>query len=1341
MKKSGAVINKSELIDRILSQMNVSKTVERTSREINRFPLSFAQKRLWLQQQIEPGSTAYNMVFANEIRGEFDESAFEQAIGLMVDRQELLQIRIDSEEGVPYQYILKEQPDYQWFDLSMYPEDQAESQIVDGIERADGPFDFTRDRLCKFKLFKLSAHRHIFVLMMHHIISDGQSIEIIRRDLLSYYEHFRGVGPLPLYNPSATQYIDYSVWQNQLLESKEFAAQKRYWLDQLKEHSYTLTLPYDHERPQKRSEEGISVYFTIPAPLTSRLRKISEKNHSTLFMVMYTCFAILLRKYSGETDLLIGTPVSNRPQSDLEKIVGFFVNTLVLRSRIDDQQSFLDHLDTSKNTILDAFDHQDVPIDLLFDDLIQSRTTGYSPLFQVMFSLGKAGHFEQKDQQAVFREIKLKQINTSKFDMSLDLTEDQDVIKGTFECSRDLFHVSTIERWASNFIALLEHIVDYPGKPIAGVGAVSDEERQKVLYEWNDTVMDYPDHICVHHLFEASVAQAPDQVAVVYGGDELSYRDLDRQANQLAHLLIEKGIGPDKAVAIGIERSLHLPIALLAVLKAGGAIVPLDLDAPVERNRHMLTDSGASICLINTNTLPIPDDVALLIDVSQSEIYMDKPITVPSTQVEPDHLVAIYYTSGTTGKPKGVSVRHQGWVNRICWMQHRFKLESHETVLQKTTLTFDDVGLEYFWTWMAGARVALLEPGFHRDPYAIIQALKQYEVAIVFFVPSMLKMILERISVADLEQLASLRDVFSSGEALKPEMVAAFHHNLPERNLHNSYGVTEVSIDSTIHMNVQLEGLRARRNISIGRPIGNNFIYVLDEMQNPVPIGVHGHLYIGGVGLARGYYGDPVKTEQAFFENPFTDGRMYRTGDIAYYDAAGKLYIVGRIDNQLKIRGMRVELGEITDVISRHPDIQECAMLAERWGDDEELSLSAYIQLAPSSEILSTDLRNFCRTLLPSHMIPSRFITIDRIPLNSNGKLDKAALKQLDRGTLKDYIAAPQDELEEKVMQIFMDILGVDTIHLHESFFDQGGHSIKAVRLMDVLNRTFHTELSVITLFDYSTVTEIAHIIREGNLPQDQSVVVLKEGGRVDDSPLFLLPTGGGNLINYYELVSQLEGLNIYGFVPKGYEKDEEPLYTVQELAQYYYGVLTQVHPIGPYRLLGWSFGGNVAFEMARIIEDAGQQLEWLIVLDAPARSHERDIRPINKMEALAELANNNGYEFEPSGDYEIQLKEVMHHFPDDGIIGHLKVRLANEVAFDNYYSAEPIKSDIHLLYATAQDEQSPVPLTDAQVWHAKTTGTCTSTPIPGHHENLIDYNHAVNVAQYVNQMVKGWIR
>ncbi|PQP83339.1 hypothetical protein C0Q44_01055 [Paenibacillus sp. PCH8] len=1337
MKKSGAVMSKSELIDRILSQMNVSNTVARTSREINRFPLSFAQKRLWLQQQIEPASTAYNMVFSNEIIGEFDKSAFEQAIGLLVERQEALHIRIDVEEGIPYQCVQEDQPDYQWVDLSVYPGDQAERQIVDQIKRADGPFDFTRDRLCKFKVFKLDDHRHIFVLMMHHIISDGQSIEIIRRDLLSYYEHFRGVGPLPAYSPSATQYIDYSVWQNHLLDSNEFANQKRYWLDQLKGHSYTLTLPYDYERPQKRSEEGISVYFTIPAPLTSRLREISEKHHSTLFMVMYTCFAILLRKYSGETDLMIGTPVSNRPQSDLEKVVGFFVNTLVLRSRVDDQQSFLKQLDASKNTILDAFDHQDMPIDLLFDDLIQSRTTGYSPLFQVMFSLAKANQVEQNDQQAVFREIKLKQINTSKFDMSLDLTEDMDVIKGTFECSRDLFHVSTIERWACNFIALLEHIADQPGKPILGIGAISDEELQRVLYEWNNTTMDFPDHICVNHLFEASVARAPDQVAVVYGGDRLSYLELDRQANQLAHLLIEKGIGPDKTVAIGIERSLHLPIALLAVLKAGGAIVPLDLDAPVERNRHMLTDSGASVCLINTNTLPIPDDVALLINVSQPEIYKDKPMTAPPSQVGPDHLVAIYYTSGTTGKPKGVSVRHQGWVNRICWMQQQFKLESHETVLQKTTLTFDDVGLEYFWTWMAGARVALLEPGFHRDPYAIIHALKQYEVAIVFFVPSMLKMVLERIDGSDMEQLASLRDVFSSGEALKPEMVAAFHKHLPERNLHNSYGVTEVSIDSTIHINVQLEAHRARRNISIGRPIGNNFIYVLDELQNPVPIGVHGHLYIGGVGLARGYYGDTIKTEQAFYTNPYADGRMYRTGDIAYYDTTGKLYIVGRIDNQLKIRGMRVELGEITDVISRHADIQECAMLAERWGEDEELSLSAYIQVLPSSEIHSTDLRNFCRTLLPSHMIPSRFITIDRIPLNSNGKLDKPALKQLDRGTLKDYIAAPQDELEEKIMQIFMDILGVDTIHLHESFFDQGGHSIKAIRLMDVLNRTFQTQLSVITLFDYSTVTEIARIIREGNLSQDQSVVVLKEGGRADETPLFLIPTGGGNLINYYELVSQLEGLNIYGFVPKGYENDEEPLYTVQELAQYYYGVLTQLNPIGPYRLLGWSFGGNVAFELARIIEDAGQQLELLIILDAPARSHERDIRPMNRMEALAELASNNGYEFKPSTDYEVHLKEVLTHFPGESTLSGLKVRLANEVAFDNYYSAEPIQSDIHLLYATTQDEHSPVPLTDAQSWHAKTTGTCTATPIPGHHENLIDYNHAVNVAHYVNQLVK----
>lgn len=1339
MKKSGAILNKRQLIDQILSQINVSETVERISREPNRFPLSFAQKRLWLQQHIDPSSTAYNMIFAIDIQGPFDTESFEQAIHLLVKRQEALQIRIYAEAGTPYQCIEHDKPDYQLLDVSTYAGNQAEQHIADMIERANGPFDFTQDPLCKFRLFRLDTQRHIFVLMMHHIISDGQSIAIIRRDLLSYYEYFRVTAPLQEFDPSAAQYIDYSVWQNRMLDRSSFTKQKQYWLEQLKEHSYTLALPSDRERPAKPSDEGISVHFTVPAALTRSLRDISETHRSTLFMVMYTCFAILLRKYSGETDLLIGTPVSHRPEPDLEKIVGFFVNTLVLRSRINDQQSFLAQLKQSRNTILDAFDHQDVPIDLLFDDLIQTRNVGYSPLFQVMFSLGRAVHMQQQENNLTeFKEMQLNQVNTSKFDMSLDMTEEEEVIRGTFECRVDLFDVSTIERWISNFLTLLHEIAQHPEQPIATLRGVSDKERQKVLYEWNQTHMDYPDDLCVHHLFEASVSRHPDHVAVVYGTDSLTYEELNCRANQLAHVLIEHGIGPDKAVAIGIERSLYLPVALLAVLKAGGAIVPLDLDAPVERNRHMILDSDASICLVNTDTLPIPNDTVTLLDVSQPELIYNRPRYAPRSEVGSDHLVAIYYTSGTTGKPKGVSVRHQGWVSRICWMQQQFKLHHDETVLQKTTLTFDDVGLEYFWTWMAGARVALLEPGYHRDPYAIIEALKKYKIGIVFFVPSMLKMVIQRVSRLDLEQLDSLREVFSSGEALKPEMVTAFHRHLPECRLHNSYGVTEVSIDSTVNINVQSVPELASRNVSIGRPIGNNFIYVLDEMQQPVPIGVKGYLYIGGIGLARGYYKDPVKTAQAFFTNPFTEGRMYKTGDMAYYDASGQLYIVGRMDNQLKIRGMRVELGEISDVISRHMGIQECAVLAEKWRDDDELSLSAYVQMTPSSTLTSTDLRSYCRTLLPSHMIPVRFFSINQIPLNSNGKVDKSALRELNSSLLEDVTVAPQDELEEKIMQIFMEILDLESVHLHESFFDQGGHSIKAIRLVDVLNSTFQTPISVLTLFEHSTVIEIARLIRQGSIAKEQSMVVLKESAWLQDNPLFLVPTGGGNLINYYELVNQLEDLTICGFVPKGYDSDEEPLYTVQSIAQYYYSVLTGWKPEGPYRILGWSFGGNVAFELARLIEEAGHELEWLIILDAPARSHQRVVRHINRLEALHELARNNGYELNPDNTYDDQLSELMSYFPDKTSLGNLKVRIANEVAFDNYYSAEPIQSDIHLLYAVMQDETSPVPLTDAPSWHVKTKGRCVATPIPGHHENLIDTKHAVNVAQYVNQLVKG---
>lgn len=1330
--------NKNELIDNILKKRRTSKLIERAPRTINKFPLSFSQKRLWLMQQIEPNSTAYNMLFSYELLGKLNLVAFEQAIKEFVKRQEILKIKISSDEGVPYQFISEEKADYRYLDLSLMTSEQAEYEMKRIVERANGPFDFAKENLCTFKLFKVSDNRHIFVLKMHHIISDGQSIGIIRRDIFSFYEHINKGLTLPEFNSVATQYIDYSVWQNNLINTSGFVKQKKYWLDQLKDHSYTFTLPCDYERPQKLSEKGITVNFIISSSLTNKLKTLSKKQNCTLFMLMFTCFSILLRKYSGETDILIGTPVSNRYQADLEEVVGFFVNTLVIRSRIHDNFTFTDQLEVTKNTILDAFDNQDIHIDLLFDDLIKSRNESFSPIFQVMFSLEKSITNEERGKTLDIRELSLKNNETSKFDISLDLTEESNTISGTFECRSDLFKSNTIERLVANYIALLERIVVNPEQQIDKMSAINAIEHNKVVFEWNDTAMDFPNTRCVHQLFEEAANKYPQNTAIVYGNTKMSYQELNLKSNQLAHFLIDHGIGPDKSVAIGVERSLILPIAMLAVLKAGAAFVPIDLDAPIERNRHILMDSNAAICFINRPELPIPDDVTMVVNLAQEDVYADYPNNSPNSTVTSDHLVAIYYTSGTTGKPKGVSVLHKGWVNRIFWMQKKFKLEPTETVLQKTTLTFDDVGLEYFWTLMTGARVAVLEPGHHRDPYEIIKALRRYDVSIVFFVPSMLKMVIERIDTVGDGNLSALREVFSSGEALKPEIITLFRERFSKKNLHNSYGVTEVSIDSTINTCVQNNTKNKKRNISIGRPIGNNYIYILDDRMAPVPIGVSGNLYIGGVGLARDYYNDQVKTEAAFFENSFHEGRIYKTGDIAYYDELGNLYIVGRTDSQLKIRGMRVELDEIADVLSRHPDILECAVVTENTGITEgDRILVAYIQIVEHSSIQCTELRNFCRTMLPNHMIPTKFFVIDIIPLNNNGKLDKSRLRDNKYPILKDAGISPRDKLEEKILEIFSNILGIDNLNINDSFFDLGGHSIKAVKLMDVLNKTFNRNISITTLFKHATVEEIAKIIRTGVINEDKSIVLLKEG-KDSEHPLFLVPTGGGSLINYYELVHLLDNITIYGFVPQGFKNDEQPLYTVEELAKYYYQILKKMYKKGPYRILGWSYGGNVAFELARKIEEAGESLEWLIILDAPAKNHESERKNINKYELLTQISHQNGVEISTDIDYEELLKSLFNKISDNGSLRHFRVRLANEVAFENYYSSYPINSDIYLLYAVEQDDKVPVPLTDHEQWKIKTNGSCVCFPIPGHHENLIDHNHAQNVASFVNNLVKG---
>lgn len=1340
------------VIKKILKSRKKSyNKIQSISREGNKFPLSFAQKRLWILQEVEPNNKAYNMFIPLEIKGDLKKDYFRQAIEELVRRQELLRVRIDEEDGVPYQYIMNEKIYYKYFDFSIFSDVEAETKIKNIIEWADGPFNLKKDNLCRFFLFKINNNKHIFVLIMHHIISDGQSIQILKRDLFTYYNHIKKAKALPSYNPLSLQYIDYSFWQESFRYDKRFINQYNYWVDKLKNHSYILPLPYNFERPPKLSGKGISVKFVIPCETTEKLKALCNKHNVTLFMMLHTCFNVFLKKYSGESDILIGTPISIRPEQELEDIVGFFVNTIVLRSKINDSQSFIDCLQKSKETILDAFDNQDVPIDFLLEDLMKTRDTNYSPVFQVMFGFENKENYRQEVniEEIEVKEVNLKSIDTAKFDLSLDLTDIGEEIHGTFECSSDLFEKNTVKRFIKNLLELLKKITDNPEESIANINIVSQEEFNTLIYKWNNTEMSFPVDRCVHHLIEECVQKYPNNTAVIYQEEQLTYKELDNKANQLAHFLIEQGVAPNKTVAIGMERSLRLPIALLAVLKAGGAFVPLDLEAPIERNRQFILESGALLCLSNSNDLPIPDKIIPIITLNNDDVYNNYPTRNPNTGVSSSDLVSIYFTSGTTGKPKGVSVVHKGWVNRIIWMQNKFKLKKGETVLQKTTLTFDDVALEYFWTLMAGGRVAILEPRQHKDPYEILKAISKYSVSIVFFVPSMLKMIIERFNTLSLD-FTCLREVISSGEALKPSMIEQFYTNIKRCNLHNCYGVTEVSIDSTIHT-CTIEDSLTKRNVPIGRPIGNNFIYILDDSLKPVPIGVQGNLFIGGVGLARDYYNNPLKTRESFFKNPFlsSDQRIYKTGDTAYYDQTGKLYIWGRIDNQMKIRGMRIELDEIVSVLSLHPQINDCAVIAEKNERNEDPILVAYVVIKGTKTLDSKNIRNFCRNYLPAHMIPIKYFVIDEIPLNSNGKLDKNALKQDSHVQISNLYSEPRDYYEQEIRDIWVDVLESDSISINDSFFDLGGHSLKAVVLIDRLNKVFNKKISVATLFEYQTIKEIAKYIRKSEINDEIPIRLLKQR---DDfkQPLILLPPGGGGLLCYYELVKQLENISVYGMLPKGYENNEEPLDDMDALAAYYFELIKKFQRKGPYKIGGWSFGGNLAYEIAKLFEESGEKIELLVVIDSASRHRETETPKKDLIDVLQMHCKLTNYPLPNVYKYEDELLNYTKYLLKNNYIGanwsldntlqKLRIQLANERALVNYQATGFVATDIQLIYVSEQDVVNPVPLTNPENWKNRTKSNFYSYLVPGHHENILNAQNSKNVATILNQVLRGEI-
>ncbi|MFL5542922.1 MAG: amino acid adenylation domain-containing protein, partial [Longimicrobiaceae bacterium] len=1007
-------------------------------------PLSFAQERLWFLDRLQPGSGFYNIPVALRLSGALDVEALERALGEVVRRHEALRTTFEEQGGGPVQVIAPADGfRLAVDDLSPLEEAEREAEVrrratADAVR----PFDLAAGPLFRAALLRLDSEDHVLLLCMHHIVGDGWSLEVLFRELSALYEAFRDGRESPL--PGLpVQYADYAVWQREQLRGEVLEGELAYWRQRLAGAPALLELPTDHPRPAAQTYRGAHVWLTLPAGPLERLQALGRGEGATLYMVLLAAFQVLLSKYAGSEDVVVGSPVAGRARREVEELIGVFVNTLVLRTDLSGDPAFREVVRRVREVTLGAYEHQEVPFEKLVEELQPARSLGHSPLVQVLFSLQASGS-PGRGLSGLTAEYVAADLDATKFDLSLTVAAQAGGLSGALGYSTDLFERATIERMARHLERVLERAASAPEVRLSGLDLLDDAEGRRVVEEWNRTGAEFPADRCIHHLFEEQVERTPDAVAVVCGDASLTCRELNEAANRLAHRLVGLGVGPEVRVGLCLERSLEMVVSLLGVLKAGGAYVPLDPGYPAERLAYMLADSGVAVVLTQEKlreVLPAPAGVARVsVDGAGAESAGESARS-PESGVTPEDLAYVIYTSGSTGRPKGVMNAHRGVVNRLCWMQAEYGLGADDVVLQKTPFSFDVSVWEFFWPLQRGARLVMARPDGHRDPAYLQEVIERERVTTLHFVPSMLQQFVE---AADPGRCATLKRVVCSGEALPPALVERFHARLPSSvALHNLYGPTEAAVDVSRWACPRDAAVDV---VPIGRPVWNTRLYVLDAALGPAPVGVPGELYIGGVQVARGYLGRAALTAERFVPDPFSPepgARLYRTGDRARWRADGELEYLGRLDGQVKIRGFRIEPGEVEAVLRRARGVADCAVVA-REDTSGDRRLVAYMVGGAEAE----ELRAHLHKSLPEHMVPAAFVSLEALPLTPNGKLDRGALPAPERASAAERDLAPRTPLEEVLAGIWVEVLRLERVGVEESFFDLGGHSLLATRVV-----------------------------------------------------------------------------------------------------------------------------------------------------------------------------------------------------------------------------------------------------------------------------------------------------
>jgi len=1036
-------------------------------------PLSFAQRQMWVIDQMTPGNPAYNLPYGYRLRGPLDVTALERSFNEIIKRHEALRTTFAVEGGEPLQRIHPElKITINVAALGHLRGEEREDRLQAlASEESVRPFDLSRLPLIRVCVFKLGEAEHVLIINLHHIVADGLSIGLLLDELDAFYRAFAGGGDLhPPELP--VQYADFALWQrNTLANEAAYARQIEYWRTQLRGRFPVLELPGDMPRPAFQSFKGSNIFFDIPTALAQDLRVLGTREGCTFFMTVLAAFQVLLQRYSGAEDIVIGTPVASRPLREVEPLIGNFLNMAVLRCDLSGDPTFIELLRRSRDTALNAFSNGDLPFEAMLKHLKFERDPSRNPIFQVGLQVLSASTPRIGDLEISSFHFDLK---FAQFDLSLHLCEEAGGYSGRFEYCTDLFRADTVQRLSTNFAQLLHAIVSNPQQRISKIPILAVAETNQILNEWNDTDTEYPAGAVLHELFESQVERTPDAVAVVSGGRAMTYGELDRRTNQLAHVLRSRDAGRGKRVGLCVERGADMLAAVLGILKAGAAYVPLDPAFPDERLRFMADDAQLAM-LVSTTALArsfaLPRERLLLLD-ADAKVIASAPhsrLPVDAHAAQPGDPAYVIYTSGSTGNPKGVVVPHRAVVNFLSSMAREPGLTGDDVLVAVTTLSFDIAVLELQLPLTLGATVVVATRNEALDGRALKALLDRHSATVMQATPATWRLLLE----AGWTSTSSFKALVG-GEAMPKDLADQLIARGVE--LWNLYGPTETTVWSTCARITDTSG-----GITIGRPIANTTVYTLDEQRQLCPIGVPGELCIGGDGVALGYWSRPELTAERFVADPFSGtpgAKLYRTGDLARRRENGDIEYLGRLDHQVKIRGFRIELGEIEAGIARHPAIREVVVLAREDVPGDKRLVAYLVAENPPADLVD-QLRALIRTAMPEYMLPAHFVTLDALPLTHNGKLDRQALPGPDVGDVapRAGAVAPRTPTEKTVMAAFRGVLERADFGVFDNFFDLGGHSLMAARLMHGLRPATGVDLPLRNLFERPTVAGLAEAI------------------------------------------------------------------------------------------------------------------------------------------------------------------------------------------------------------------------------------------------------------------------